>query len=220
MVLVLLIAVSPSRAQPIPPLQSEKSSLDANGCFVFEATVKLGAPPSEVFDTLSHPEKFSAYISAFRMVRVLESEGGYAKILEWDGPPGRGEGPGGYYISARDEYLFNRTQLTVSVERIAKPPIITFTAKYELTPNFNRIGIDNRFFLAGTLIHYSSVQCREPDDPEIKDLPPQERQKKLEQEEARKLQTFLSGVNDYMRYAHRPQRQDTPSLMTPTPTVR
>jgi hypothetical protein len=211
----LMLRLASARAQPFHfPLQSQHSSLNAIGCFEFKGTAKLDWPPKETYDVLTHPEKISSFIAAARLLRVVESKDGNSKILEWEGPPGRMEPPGGYKVWARDKCLFNREQMKMSVERFADPPLTTFRTTYQVVPV--RRG-------PGSLITVTDVQC--PSSNSLKEFSSKDSQAELATESSQRAQQFIVGVNAYLITLHRriprppdhsrPGETATPSLRDP-----
>ena len=121
-----------------------------------------------------------------------------AKILEWDGPPGREEPPGGARVWARDEYLFDRSEMKVRVKRFADPPLATFRTTYQVAPV--RRGL-------GTLVSVTDLQCPSPKSPN--EFASKDSQAELATETSQRVQEFLVGVNAYLISLHRAHSSET-----------
>jgi hypothetical protein len=104
----LMLAPVPAIAQTMPlefPLQKVESHIDNHGCLNFAATAVVDAQIEDLFEALSRPEELyslgrpSVFVLApLARESILQNawtiRSPFAKIIEYDGPPGRAWGPG------------------------------------------------------------------------------------------------------------------------------
>ena len=211
-----LFGLASAAAQPAPfPLQSQKSSLNAIGCFEFKASAKLDWAPNEVYDALTHPEKMATYISAVRLLRAIKSNDGNSEILEWGGPPGRMEPPPGHEVWFRVHYAFDRPQMKLSIERLGDQPTTNSSTTYRVFPIAGARG--------GSLLNVTDLQCPRPNAPN--EFASKDSQAKSAAEVSYSERHFIAGVDAYLFNLHRkplsnpdqpqPGETATPSVRTP-----
>jgi hypothetical protein len=120
-----------------------KAKIENQTCFSFEATARMEAAPSKVYNALTAPENWR------RALRVVESPDHRTKTLEFDLVGSKDEPPPDKYVVYQVEYSFDPQELTVSGRMLHDQPL-PWNEQYALSPL--RSGTE-------TLVKYRSWQC-------------------------------------------------------------
>jgi hypothetical protein len=180
---------------------SSKAEIQSGGCFSFEATVRMEAPPRQIYDALTYPENWH------RSRRVIESPDHRSKTLEFDLVGSHMEPPGPRAIY-RVQYRFDPEKRTVSGKMLDDKPL----------PWNEQFAVTSPGEKTETLVGYRSWEC-EPERPGHKPRTVES----LTQDLNAGLQFRLDNIERGIRYAAAPPappeiRNGRPVYPTPVPT--